>query len=340
MRAILSASVVLGLLISVGLPGPIAAEDDEAPASLDFGVYTSDKPSTMFAKFKPILAQLESSMSARLDRKVRIKLRIFNTYEGATDALVRGDIDFARFGPASYVLAKARDENIRVLAKELNEGKDRFEGVIVVRKDDAAQSLADLKGRRFAFGDSQSTIGRFLSQALLADAGLRWSDLSKAEYLERHDRVATAVLQGDFDAGAVKIETFAQYEKQGLRSLVRFWNVTKPWVARSGLSEEIYTSLGDALIAVKDAGVLSKISSGVTGFAKAQDPDYELVRRGMKRADEFIAAPGSPATTADPEAPVTPEAAKVPAAPTYRATSAEPAPPVRAVVTSGAVREK
>lgn len=268
--------------------------EDVAVQTLQFGVYASDKPSTMFGKFKPILSHLETTIAASLGRRVKIKLRIFNSYDSANDALVEGKVDFVRFGPASYVIAKKRNKKIELLGKELNNGKGRFQGLIIVRKDSVFKTVKDLRGKRFAFGDENSTIGRFLSQALLLESGIRWSDFSKAEYLGRHDRVATAVLQGDFDAGAVKSSTFKKYEKHGLVVLAPFWNVTKPWVARAGMDKELLKSLRHAVISANDTKVLKRVGKSLSGFAEAKDSDFDVIRQGMKAAEEF----SSPADSA------------------------------------------
>ena len=84
---------------------------------------------------------------------------------------------------------------------EDKKGERRFSGVIVVGADSSIKRLADLAGKRFAFGDENSTIGRYLAQAELVKAGIRARDLAHYEYLGRHDLVAKAVSLGDFRAG-------------------------------------------------------------------------------------------------------------------------------------------
>ena len=83
---------------------------------------------------------------------------IFKSYGEANDALISGDVDFVRFGPASYVIAKDRDPGISLLAMEHKDGEKRFGGVIVVRTNSTIRELSDLKGSRFAFGDEELTM--------------------------------------------------------------------------------------------------------------------------------------------------------------------------------------
>jgi len=287
MNALLRKSAAVAALLSVLVTARGLAE---APVIVSFGVYTSDKPTVMYRMFKPVLSALEKRMEEELEERVKIKLQIYSTYDAAIEALVRGEVDFVRFGPSSYITAKQRNPGVQLLAIEEDEGNRRFNGIIFCRDNSQIQSLRDLEGKSFAFGDDNSTIGRYLSQALLVENGVRARDLSRYEYLGRHDLVVTAVLHGRFDAGAAKEGTFNKYKERGLREIVRFDNVTKPWVARSGLPPELTASLRRGLIAVRDPAVLQSLGKKLTGFAEVRDEEYEFVRIGMEKSKEFLGA--------------------------------------------------
>ena len=289
-RSRFTASLPIACLLLIGLlpcPG-LQSADTEV---LKFGVYTADKPSSMYRQFKPILNSLEKHITADLGRKVKVKLKILKSYDDAIDALVEGSIDFVRFGPAPYCIAKARNPDVELLAIEEKKGKRRFNGIICVRKDSQLKTLEDLAGKSFAFGDSNSTIGRYLSQSLLVESGIWSRSLARFDYLDRHDKVVTAVLHGKFDAGAAKEGTFKKYAKKGLRVLAKFDNVTKPWVARAGLRPDTLASLRAALLATTDKAVLRPISKSLTNFGKVEDSEYDFVRRGMEKAKEFLTGP-------------------------------------------------
>ena len=270
---------------------------DRAPAAeplqLTFGVYTSDKPTDMYRMFKPILVHLEDAVSKDLGRPVKIKLRVFNSYDGARKALVTDEVDFVRFGPSSYILAKEENPGIVLLAIEEQEGQFTFKGVIFARNGSGIDGIEDIRGKSFAFGDPDSTIGRYLSQAYLVDKAIYARDLSKYQYLDRHDRVVAAVLAGDFDAGAAKESTFDKFKDKapGLKALEVFDNVTKPWVARSNLELATRDTVRKALFGLKDRKVLDAMGEKITGFVEAKDEMYDPVRVGMKKSDEFLKGP-------------------------------------------------
>ncbi len=266
---------------------PAARHGDEKPTlQLEFGVYQSDKATVMYRKLSPVLEWLQNDLEPRLGRPVDIRLTIFKTYDEGIDGLVQGKIDFSRFGPASYITAKKRAPAVELLAMELENGEKRFKGVIAVPQNSPLQGLQDLKGKRFAFGDPNSTIGRYLAQAELAKAGIHAGDLKSFSFLGRHDNVARAVELGDFDAGSLAMGTFEESRAAGkLRLLCSFDNVTKPWVARAGMDPATSEALRQSLLSLKDSAVLKELK--ITGFAPATDEEYSIVREGMKRADEF-----------------------------------------------------
>lgn len=255
-----------------------------ASNELKFGIYTSDKASDMYKKFKPVIDYLEDSFQSNGINK-KIKLKIYPTYEGAIDGLVKGEYDFARFGPASYILAKEKNENIKLLVQEIKKNQKRFNGVFIVKEDSSIKKLEDLKNKNFAFGNDKSTIGRYLAQAQMLKRGIDAQSLKSYKYLGRHDKVALAVVNGDFDAGVVKESTFKKYKDRGLKSFYKFDNVTKPWLVKEGFPEKEYEALKNAMINLKDKKVL-KIFKG-DGFVLTNDDEYNFVREGMNLSRKF-----------------------------------------------------
>lgn len=286
MRA--SAFLFSTALLSVLVPAqrPINATQRPDAEILKFGVYTSERATSIYRMLLPLVEALQTSMDAKLPDAVDIQFKVCKTYEEAQDAIVAGEIDFSKFGPASYVLVKQRSPGIQLLAMENNDGKKSFEGFVVVRSDSRFRTLADLKGTRFAFGDETSTIGRYLVQHELLRAGLCGEDFRKYEFLGRHDKVFKAVELGDFEAGAVRDNTFAKMNKdKKLRVLARFDNVTQPWIARSGLDPKIVKALRQSLLELKDPEALRGIKAD--GFFPAEDSDYDVIRDAIRSSDAF-----------------------------------------------------
>ena len=264
------------------LAHPVAAD-----INLVFGTYAADKPTTTVRKYKPFLDHLAGRMSEVLGEPVVIRMRIAKEYEDGIAHLAEGSVDFARFGPASYVTVKDLNPDVQIVAMELKNGQKRFNGIIATHSDSNISSLSDLKGQSFAFGDELSTIGRYLSQSHLIEAGITSHELSYYEFLGRHDLVGTAVASGRFSAGALKESTFKQLVASGepLKTLFVFENVTKPWLASSSMPSEIFGAMRQAILSIHDSEVLESISKD--GFSIGGDEDFDFVRIAMRHSENF-----------------------------------------------------
>jgi len=282
------ATVIAGALIVFLASGAGASEP---PLRLNFGVYSSNKPSAMVRVFKPVLQELEQRMAAHLEREIDIRMQIARDYDHGITDLTAGRVDFSRFGPASYIEAMRENPSLDLLAMENEKDSRVFFGIIAVAADSDIDDIDDLRGRSFAFGDEGSTIGRFLSQRHLEQHGIRAGNLSRYEYLGRHDKVGTAVAAGDFDAGALNEKTFRKLVEAGepLRELVRFPNVTKPWIARSGLDAEVFEALQASLLEIDDPAALAGLK--IDGFLSGSDADYDDIRASIDNNAAFFSDP-------------------------------------------------
>ena len=262
--------------------------DGNDTLELVFGVYTADKPTTVVQEFRPTLNALETKMSEIINKPVTIKMEVASSYEEGIAEIVNGEVDFSRLGPASYVTAKKDNPDLSILGIETQQGEKIFYGVIAVHNDSSIQNVTELKGKTFAFGDELSTIGRFLSQEYLWENGINSSNLSRFDYLERHDRVGTAVDLKQFDAGALKESTFNKLVENGdqIRSIAKFPNVQKPWVASSDLPEETSEAINQALLNINDAEALDSL--GIDGFVNGSDEDYQKIRKAIEENEQFF----------------------------------------------------
>lgn len=270
--------IIIGLFVFIHCTSVTAEQ------KLVFGIYAADKATEVVRKFRPKLNKLEVKMTELLEEKVTIRMKVTKTYEQGVNDLVTGAVDFSRFGPASYITAKKQNPSIQLLALESNKGSNVFYGIICVHADSDITEIEDLKGCSFAFGSDQSTIGRFLSQLYLFEHNVTADKLSRYDYLGRHDKVGMAVALKKYDAGALKESTFKKLVKtnQPIRQLASFPNVTKPWIARSGLSEKLSNTLQKALFSLKGKDKKSK------AFLPALDSDYDRIRNSIEGNAQFF----------------------------------------------------
>jgi phosphonate transport system substrate-binding protein len=177
-----------------------------------FVVHPYDTPSRLYARFRPLTLYL----GGVLGRPMR--LIIATTYDEQIDMIASGRADFAYIGPTPYVRARARAP-VHILAGEAEGGQAFYQSALVVRADSPLQRVADLASKRVAFGAEISMSSAVAPKQMLAQAGLGRAELAGIAHLDRHERVALAVLHGDFDAGGLRLDIAKSYVPRGLRIL-------------------------------------------------------------------------------------------------------------------------
>jgi phosphonate transport system substrate-binding protein len=173
-----------------------------ASGELVLGVHPYKPASQLIAAYAP----LANYLGEKLGQPVTV--RVSRDYQAHIDAVGRDEFDFAYIAPLSYVRMTARYGPIPLLARQAIGGNVTFHGKIIVRKDSTIRTLADLKGKRLAFVEPESTMGYLVPRQMLKDKGITARQLARQRFLGDHANVALAVLAGDDDAGAVKEDVF------------------------------------------------------------------------------------------------------------------------------------
>jgi phosphonate transport system substrate-binding protein len=290
-EGVIMCSVLRMLLVVLALAFTLPLR---AQLELEFGVYAADKPTAVVRRLRPVLDDVEAAVGRKLGDSVRIRMHVARTREQAILELVTARVDFSRLGPASYVEAKQANPELSILAAESEQGTKSFYGVVCVREGSRIRSVAELRGKTFAFPDPMSTVGRYISQQYMLGHGIRAPDLAEYAYLGRHDRVGAAVGNGRYDAGALKEDTFLELVASGepIRSIARFANVSKPWVAGGELPGKTREMLRQALLDLKDPVALAALR--FDGFLEGDDRDYAATRRAIDENVLFFETTTSP----------------------------------------------
>lgn len=216
-----------------------------------------------------------------------VSVRVGRDYDEHIVYVGKDQADIAFMGPASYVTMVAKYGKKPLLARLETDGNPLFRGYFIVRQDSPLKSLADLKGKRMAFGDRDSTMSHLVPQYMLEKAGVPLDKLAAYKFLGSHNNVVLAVLSGDFDAGAVKDEVFDKYAKQGLRALADTpYYSDHVFVTRSTLAPGTIQALRSAMLKLKDTPggreILEAIKPHTTALVPAADADYDNLRQVLK----------------------------------------------------------
>jgi phosphonate transport system substrate-binding protein len=236
----------------------------------------------MYQNYQPIMEYLTQHTPYHFE------LKLGKTYEDAVVFLRDGITDIASFGAVTYLEAHRTFGAIPILRPLNKQGKPFYRSIIITRVDSDIHTLADVKGRSFAFASILSTSGNLIPRLQLAEAGIHLRDLKRYTNFKHHDSVVKAVLTGVYDAGAVKDVIAYKYRDKGLRFLHISGPIPSvPIAVRPDTPPGFVASVQKALLRLDPANPRDRaMMQGWDpefryGFTKTRDADYEGIRRKL-----------------------------------------------------------
>lgn len=152
--------------------------------------------------FLPVFNAISKSTTLNFDIKVG------QSYSAVIEAMCSGTADIAFFGPASYLQAKARD-CAELLALAVRGGGSVYYSGVFARKDANVNSISDIKGKRIALGDVNSTSSFNVPVAMMMEGGVKpWTDAKTVNMAGSHANVLNALNEGLADVGGASFDSF------------------------------------------------------------------------------------------------------------------------------------
>jgi phosphonate transport system substrate-binding protein len=182
----------LALCAAVIMPSGVWAQN-----VLNLGLVPAEDPRLMITDNQALIDALRQSLG------MEVKPFVATDYNGVIEALRAKKLDVALLGPFSYVLAASIAEVDPIAIPETQKQGSSYHSLIVARKDRNIRTLADLKGRTFAFVDPSSTSGHLFPKTGMIRAGLNPDTDLRAIFAGSHDASVIAVQNGKVDAAAV-----------------------------------------------------------------------------------------------------------------------------------------
>ncbi len=262
----------LTLLSLLGNSGPALADGE-----ILLGLVPSEDPSALVNDNQAIISSLESSLG------MKVKPFIATDYNGVIEALRAKRLDIAMMGPFAYVLAATVAEVDPIAIPDLANQGPFYHSLIITRQDTGIHTLADLKGRTFAFVDPSSTSGHLFPKTGMLQAGLNPDRDMRAIFAGSHDASVLALLNGKVDAAAVADRLLDAVVGRGLakrEDLVVVWQSEPipgaPVVMRRDLPEDLKARLRAAFAAMHD--VPWSKGTIIKSWVPASDKNFEVVR--------------------------------------------------------------
>lgn len=233
--------------ISIAVLGLITALWSGAARGADLTLGVSEGSSggldhgRVIAKYGPLAEVLGKA----LGRKVQVVFaREFSALE---EGLRSGRFDLAMARPSDYPARAMRDHGYQFVASARPEGQC----LIVVKEDDPASSLAQLKGRRWVMPETVSYMARFCA-AELRDRGLPLKG-ETVNHVREQGAVVFYLQQGLADAGGIASYSGAAKELGKARLRVLHRSVPQPYfplVAHGRLGAEQVRAIQSELSAL------------------------------------------------------------------------------------------
>lgn len=190
--------------------------------SLRFGFDLRLNPREDIKIYLPFLRYLSEATGRRFT------IVFTDDYETTARYLGTGVTQFAALGPVNCLRANKNFGTI-CLAVGINaQGKSEYQAAIVARPDSPIQNLSDLRNRSFAFGDHLSTQGYLIPRSMLEENGIGFASLQSYSFAGSHAKVARAVLNGEYAAGAMQDKLARQLAAEGKLKIIA---VSRPFPA-------------------------------------------------------------------------------------------------------------
>jgi phosphonate transport system substrate-binding protein len=173
---------------------------------------------------------------------------------------------------------------------------EKFTSKFIVPADSPAKTLADLKGKTFAFGSASSTSGHLMPRYFLLKEGIQPDrDFKAVAFSGAHDATVAFVAAGRAEAGVLNASVWDKLveSKNPNAAKVRVLATTPPyydynWTVRPGLDPAITKKLTDAFLKLDPANPEHKEIMALqraTRFIATKPSNYEGIEQAARSAD-------------------------------------------------------
>jgi len=282
LRYVVSAAVIALLTIACGgTPAPAAT-----PIKQD--VVMGFVPSQTTSIVQTNAALIADYLSTKTG--YHVTGTVLSSYAAVTEGMTSNQVDIGWVGPLDYVIAHQKN-GAEAVTKSVRQGLPSYKAFIIVNVNSGINSIADLKGKKFAFGDPTSASSSLYPRYMMSKAGFDPKGLGQTVNISNQTQIAVEVCQGVVDAGAIyddaRTNKGADTSCPGIMTKTKVIATTDPPVPgdpqmiRHNLNPDQKAKLKAAMIALGTdptmAGPLKALYS-IDSLVPAADKDYDNLR--------------------------------------------------------------
>jgi phosphonate transport system substrate-binding protein len=279
-------TMLAGLAATPSLPAFAQADWRQTIKEVRIGVSSAENEAAALARTQPVVEYLSRKLG------VPTKLYRVSDYAGLVEAMRADQIEFSRFGPAVYALGRrVLGDKLQPLLRDVDpNGQEGYFSVVLVRADSPYKTIADLKGKTFAFADPNSASGFAFPTYYLRKQGFDpQTHFGGTVFSGSHDNSVIALTKGQFEAVATfqVNENSGVYQRLANRGMIpkdsarTIWTSplipASPFCARANLPQGLKDAYVAAMLAMKDEApeVWKTFTDGqVQRYALAKHEDY------------------------------------------------------------------
>lgn len=249
----------------------LSAAHADTPKVLRVSAIPDEAPTELQRKFKPLGEYLSQATG------MKVVFTPVSDYAAVVESLATKKLDMAWLGGFTYVQAKIRTHDTAIPI--VQRAEDAVFTSQFITADPAIQSLADLKGKTFAFGAPSSTSGSLMPRFFLQQAGLNpEKDFKTVAYSGAHDATVAFVAAGKAEAGVLNTSVWDKLveSKKVDTSKVRVFATTPTYFDYN------WTVRGDL-----DPAIIKKLTAAFLALDPSK-PEHKAIM-DLQRASKFIA---------------------------------------------------
>ena len=249
----------------------LSAAHADMPKVLRVSAIPDEAPTELQRKFKPLGEYLSQATG------MKVVFTPVSDYAAVVESLATKKLDMAWLGGFTYVQAKIRTHGTAIPI--VQRAEDAVFTSQFITADPAIKSLADLKGKTFAFGAPSSTSGSLMPRFFLQQAGLNpEKDFKTVAYSGAHDATVAFVAAGKAEAGVLNTSVWDKLveSKKVDTSKVRVFATTPTYFDYN------WTVRGDL-----DPAIIKKLTAAFLALDPSK-PEHKAIM-DLQRASKFIA---------------------------------------------------
>ena len=274
------------LAIAAGLALSLSSLLAQAQDVLRVTAIPDEAPTELQRKFKPLGEYLEQKLG------MKVEFTPVADYPAVVEALAADRVDLAWLGGFTFVQARLKTGNaIPLVQRE----QDAVFTSKFISSDPAVKSLADLKGKTFAFGSVSSTSGSLMPRYfMLQEEIVPETFFSRVAFSRAHDATAAWVEAGKVDGGVLNASVWDKLVAAGKvdTSKVHVFATTPTyydynWTVRGNLDPALTAKIEQAFLALDPANPQDKAIldlQAATRFIKTNPDNYKGIEAAARAA--------------------------------------------------------